>query len=70
MNATDPASPQLPGSDGCWEARRAIAVFGYAMIRSLSRPARKDCFGETPKPARETCALPVTISNALSLFRV
>jgi hypothetical protein len=39
--------------------RYKFALFGAHQIK------RKDCFGVTPKPARETHALPINCSQAL-----
>ena len=36
----------------------AIANFFPALIKSVVSDLRKDCFGVTPKPTRETRALP------------
>jgi hypothetical protein len=37
--------------------------------RAISPGAKKDCFGETPKPTRETRALPRPYMNAYFLPR-
>ena len=43
-----------------WERRRLACLASASRRGELfaRRPKRKDCFGETPKPARETRALP------------
>ena len=57
--ATMPGSARVsPAGDGVL----AIANFHCAHI------AEKDCFGETPKPARETRALPGV--SAAARFRI
>ena len=53
----------------CWRARLAIANFSCcALPQSTIHVFRKACFGATPKPARETRALPNPIRCAV-LFR-
>ena len=43
----------------CWRARPAIANFFWTRaIHASLATSRKDCFGATPEPARETRALP------------
>ena len=43
----------------CWRARLAIANFsGPVELHATFQLFREDCFGATPKPARETHALP------------
>src|SRR5437762_8728515 len=42
----------------CWRLRRAIADFSNALNYVCGLMLRKDCFGVTPKPTRETRALP------------
>src|SRR5206468_12315340 len=43
---------------GCWRARLAIANFSCATSRREILVLGQDCFGATPKPTRETRALP------------
>src|SRR5215472_16744537 len=42
----------------------AIADFSLALVSRKDGELKKDCFGGTPKPARETRALPIRIPNA------
>ena len=42
----------------CWRARIAIANFLFGRLQLRVNVSSKDCFGSTPKPARDTHALP------------
>src|SRR5262245_37654305 len=47
---------------------RVVAIAGFFCdfsIPSLHETSRKDCFGATPKPARGTRALPLSVSSLL-----
>src|SRR5436853_5061800 len=58
----------------CWRSRLAIANFSGSLPEPRIGAAKEDCSGETPKPARETRALPnplrhLVSPNADRLFR-
>src|SRR5437870_5510059 len=57
----------------CWRARLAIANFSLdSVLFAAAEIRRKDCFGATPKPTRETRALPTEraeIASGVRIFR-
>jgi len=49
----------------CWRLCRAIADFSNALNYVCGLMLRKDCFGVTPKPTRETRVYPENTRPAL-----
>src|SRR5207237_10761579 len=58
-----------------WVYARANSILGSAHVSRVGddvaspRTFREDCFGETPKPTRETCALPGIRISSTSCLR-
>jgi hypothetical protein len=54
-----------------WRARLAIADFSLDSVLFTAAGIRqKDCFGATPKPTRETRALPAECAEIVSGIRI